>query len=91
MSAHDIEIRVLPVSHATGATLASPAAQWNPLQFIEDGVAAHAVGLSGGLVFIECLASLRELPPRGAMFVFPPLKVTRSSGGPGRAIAVVPH
>ena len=91
MLAHDIEIHVPPVIHATGATHASPAAQWNPLPFIEDGVAAHAVGLPGGMVFIECLANLCELPPRGAMFVFLPLKVTRSSGAPGWAIALVPH
>ena len=49
------------------------------------------MGLSGGMVFIECLANLRELPPRGAMFVFLPVKVARSSGGPGQAIALVPH
>ncbi|WP_214110109.1 hypothetical protein [Acrocarpospora catenulata] len=57
----------------------------------EDGAATHVVGLSGGMVFIECLANLRELPPQGALFVFLPVKVARSSGGPGRAIALVPR
>jgi kynurenine formamidase len=42
------------------------------------------------MVFVECLANLGELPPRGATFVFLPVKVARSAGGPGRAIAFLP-
>lgn len=49
----------------------------------------HVAGLSAGMVFIECLCSLRELPSRGATFVFLPLKLAGGSGGPGRALALI--
>lgn len=55
-----------------------------------DGAPTHVAGLSRGMVFVECLANLGELPPRGATFVFLPVKVARSAGGPGRAIAFHP-
>jgi isatin hydrolase len=55
----------------------------------EDGRPAHVAGLSTGMVFIECLCNLRELPARGATFVFLPLKIGGGSGGPGRALAFV--
>jgi kynurenine formamidase len=35
------------------------------------------------------LTGLEALPPRGAFFVFLPLKIAGSSGGPGRAIALL--
>jgi isatin hydrolase len=57
----------------------------------DDGVPTHVVGLAEGMVYVECLAGLDRLPVRGATFVFLPLKVARSSGGPGRAIAFVPR
>jgi isatin hydrolase len=56
----------------------------------DDGVPTHVVGLGAGMLYVECLAGLDRLPGRGATFVFLPLKVARSSGGPGRAIAFVP-
>ena len=55
----------------------------------EDGAPTHVTGLAGGMVFIECLANLRSVPARGAVFVFLPVKIARSSGGPGRAVAFV--
>lgn len=55
----------------------------------DDGADTHVVGLSGGMVFIECLTKLAELPERGATFIFLPVKLARSTGGPGRAIAFV--
>ncbi len=55
-----------------------------------DGAPTHIAGLSHGMVFVECLAALGELPPYGAYFIFLPVKVARSSGGPGRAIAILP-
>jgi kynurenine formamidase len=42
------------------------------------------------MVFIECLTNLDQLPARGSYFVFPPLKIRRSSGCSGRAMARVP-
>ncbi|GAC1402886.1 MAG: cyclase family protein [Candidatus Velthaea sp.] len=56
----------------------------------EDGDPAHFAGLSRGMIYIEALAQLRTLPPRGAYFIFLPLKVVDASGGPGRAIAFLP-
>jgi kynurenine formamidase len=55
-----------------------------------DPVPVHQEGLSRGLRYVEVLTNLGELPVRGAYFVFLPLKIAGSSGGPGRAIALVP-
>jgi len=55
-----------------------------------DGIRTHVVGLSKGMVYIEGLANLGQLPPRGSFLVFLPLKIKNSSGAPGRAFAVVP-
>lgn len=56
----------------------------------QDGVPVHVEGLGGGALFIEGLAGLGQLPSLGAQFQFLPLKISRSSGGPGRAIAWLP-
>ena len=50
----------------------------------------HQEGLSRGLRYVEILTNLDKLPTRGAFFVFLPLKIAGSSGGPGRAIAFLP-
>jgi kynurenine formamidase len=55
-----------------------------------NGPPAHQFGLGKGMLFLELLANLRRLPPRGALFVFLPLKIAGGSAGPGRAIALVP-
>lgn len=54
-----------------------------------DGVPAHQEGLSRGMRYIEMLADLDKLPPTGAWFIFLPVKVAGSTGGPGRAVAFV--
>jgi kynurenine formamidase len=56
-----------------------------------DGIPAHVEGLSNGQVFIEGLANLHEVPLDGATFQFMPVKIARSSGGPGRAVLWVKH
>lgn len=56
----------------------------------DSGEGAHVAGLTRGMAFVEALANLRELPPRGAYFIFLPIKLAHGTGGPGRAIAVVP-
>lgn len=56
-----------------------------------DGAPPHQFGLGRGMLYIELLANLRRLPPRGALFVFLPIKIGGSTGGPGRAIAFVPR
>lgn len=55
----------------------------------EGGAPVHVAGLGGGMVFIEALANLSVLPLVGAWFQFLPIKIARSSGGPGRAVAWV--
>jgi kynurenine formamidase len=56
----------------------------------QDAVSTHRAGLGRGLLYIEGLASLDRLPVRGAFFLFLPIKVARSSGAPGRAVAWLP-
>lgn len=54
-----------------------------------EGAPVHWEGLSRQVRYIELLAHLDQLPPRGAFFQFLPLKIEGSTGGPGRAIAWV--
>ena len=56
----------------------------------QEAVSTHRAGLGRGLLYIEGLASLDRLPVRGAFFLFLPIKVARSSGAPGRAVAWLP-
>lgn len=56
----------------------------------EDGGPAHLAGLTRGMAFVEGLAGLRRLPPRGAYFLFLPIRLVAGTGGPGRALAVLP-
>jgi kynurenine formamidase len=56
---------------------------------VHDGAPVHQEGLSRGLLFVEMLTNLQALPARGALFIFLPLKIGASSGGPGRAIALI--
>ncbi len=55
----------------------------------EDAAPVHVLGLSAGMVYIEALSHLGELPARGATFVFLPVKIGEGSGGPGRALAFI--
>jgi kynurenine formamidase len=50
----------------------------------------HWVGLGQGVLFVERMTNLGQLPPRGAFFIFLPMKNEGGSGAPGRAIALVP-
>lgn len=54
-----------------------------------NGAPMHQEGLKRGLIYIEALTCLDQLPARGAQFLFLPLKVAGSSGCPGRAIAML--
>jgi kynurenine formamidase len=56
---------------------------------LHDIVACHYRALGAGLLFVENLTQLDQLPPRGAVFLFLPLKIVGGSGAPGRAIALV--
>ena len=54
-----------------------------------EGIPVHLAGLSKGMLNVESLCNLHQLPTRGAYFMFLPIKVAGSSGGPGRAIGLV--
>lgn len=56
-----------------------------------EGAPVHQEGLSRELRYIELLTNLGQLPARGAYFMFLPIKIEDSSGGPGRAIALLPE
>jgi kynurenine formamidase len=56
---------------------------------VEDGYSAHVAGLAHGLVYVEGLTGLAELPVRGGIFVFLPLPVRDGTGAPGRAICLL--
>jgi kynurenine formamidase len=55
-----------------------------------EGVSAHVAGLTKEMAYVESLTQLDKLPVRGAYFIFLPIKIEGSSGGPGRAIAWIP-
>jgi kynurenine formamidase len=56
----------------------------------QGGQAVHVEGLGAGIVFVECLARLEQLPARGGWFCFLPLRIEGGTGAPGRAIAWAP-
>jgi kynurenine formamidase len=58
---------------------------------VQNGAPVHQEGLRRGLSYIEGLAGLDQLPPVGAFFLFLPLKISGSTGCPGRAVAILPE
>ena len=56
----------------------------------QNGADTHLAGLTRGMTFVEALTGLRQLPPRGAWFLFLPLNLVDGTGSPGRALAVLP-
>jgi kynurenine formamidase len=55
----------------------------------QDDYEPHLVAGHAGMIVVEKLTNLSELPPRGAFFLFLPWKVKGASGGLGRAVAIV--
>lgn len=55
-----------------------------------DGIPPHQFGLGRRMIYVEGLANLDAVPATGATFLFLPLKIARSTGCPGRAIAYIP-
>jgi len=51
----------------------------------------HHVGNAAGRWFLENLAHLERLPPRGAYLVVAPIKIEGGSGGQARVFALVPR
>jgi isatin hydrolase len=56
---------------------------------VQDSFGPHLAALERGIVLIEELVGLGELPAVGALFVFLPLKLVGGTGAPGRAVAIV--
>ena len=52
---------------------------------VEDGYPAHVAGLAHGLIYVEGLCRLEQLPVRGAEFLFLPISLRGGTGAPGRA------
>jgi kynurenine formamidase len=57
---------------------------------VDNGLSAHVAGLAHGMVYVEGLARLAELPVRGATFLFLPVSIRGGTGAPGRAVALLP-
>jgi kynurenine formamidase len=55
---------------------------------VQDSFGPHLAALERGLVVVEELVGLGELPAVGALFIFLPLKLVGGTGAPGRAIAL---
>jgi len=53
--------------------------------------AVHQVAAAAGVPGLENLARLEELPPVGAWLIALPMKIAGGSGGPLRAVALVPR
>jgi kynurenine formamidase len=57
---------------------------------VDDGARTHLAGLRHGMTFVEGLTNLEQVPAVGAYFLFLPVRVEGGSGGPGRAVALIP-
>jgi kynurenine formamidase len=56
----------------------------------KEAIQTHWAGLSRGINYVEFLTNLGDLPPKGAFFIFGPLKEEGGKGANGRAIAILP-
>jgi kynurenine formamidase len=52
---------------------------------------AHRIGAEAGVANLENLTGLDALPPTGAVVIALPMRIARGSGGPVRAVALVPR
>jgi len=51
----------------------------------------HRIAAAAGVLGLENLANLSALPPSGATMIALPIKIENGSGGPVRAIALIPR
>lgn len=56
---------------------------------VQDSFGPHLAALERGIVVVEELVGLGQLPPVGSLFIFLPLKLVGGTGAPGRAVAIV--
>lgn len=54
----------------------------------EAGGPVHDIGFAGGMVFVEGLTRLKELPETGTVFMALPLRLAGGTGSPVRAVAI---
>lgn len=52
---------------------------------------AHRISAAAGVPGFENLTNLEQLPPRGAWLIALPMKIENGTGGPLRAVAVIPE
>jgi kynurenine formamidase len=83
----DVEAMTLLVERGVGL-FGTDTPSAGPMQEV---VEVHRIGLGAGIVFVENLIGLHQLPATGAWLVFLPLKLVGGSGAPGRAVALVPR
>lgn len=57
---------------------------------VENGQPTHVAGPRHGMRWEELLTNLGRLPARGAFYIALPTKIADQSGGPARAIALLP-
>jgi kynurenine formamidase len=51
----------------------------------------HWAAANAGMIFTEFLINVGALPAKGAFYIFLNPKIENNHGGPGRAIAILPH
>lgn len=57
----------------------------------KEAAMTYWAGANAGMVFTEYLIDVGALPPKGAFYIFLNPKIENNHGGPGRAIAILPH
>ncbi len=57
----------------------------------KEAAMTYWMGAKAGIVFSEYLIGAAQLPPTGAFYVFLNPKIENAHGGPGRAVAILPH
>jgi kynurenine formamidase len=82
------EIPVMSLLHERGVRLVGT--DGASMGSVHDGAPVHQYALARDVLFVEVLTGLHQLPARGAWFCFLPLKIAGSTGGPGRAVALLP-
>jgi kynurenine formamidase len=51
----------------------------------------HQIAMGAGVPGFENLTELARLPPTGAVVIALPMKIEKGSGGPLRAVAIIPR
>jgi kynurenine formamidase len=80
--------RVLVLERGAGVLgLDTPSIDYGPSQ----DFVVHRMAMGSNVAALENLTSLDQLPPTGALVIALPMKIAGGSGGPLRAVALVPR